>query len=251
MPTSQEFREYLRIKIGQKVYQFNGAPFGLSTLPYLWTQVMKTFTRIWRGQGLQVWVYLDDILILGKTEKSTAKAIQKSLTTLEEAGMSINYKKSILRPVQSLDHLCFHLNLKEGYLQVPVQKLKAIRKELGKLITHRYMSVRKMAAILGQIRSFLIAMPFLRAFTSNLMKFVNTLHTQGWDSNHPIPIELQQEVHKIGILLAEWKGRNFQGMPVTRVFHSDASNIAWAGKDLSSGRITSDFWRDLPPNIGI
>ena len=56
---------------------------------------------------------------------------------------------------------------------------------------------------------------------------------------------------KIGILLAEWKGRKFQGMPVTRVFHSDASNIAWAGKDLSSGRNTSDFGRDLPPNIGI
>ena len=48
-----------------------------------------------------------------------------------------------------LTHLGFVLDLKEGVLKVPPEKLKGVRRELGKLVTHQQMTPRKMAAILG------------------------------------------------------------------------------------------------------
>ena len=75
----------------------------------------------------------------------------------------------------------FMVNLKKGLLQVPQEKMKNIRKELGKILTHPEMSCRKMAAILGATRSFLMAMPFLRAFTDQLVQFVNQQEYIGWD----------------------------------------------------------------------
>ena len=66
---------------------------------------------------------------------------------LDSAGMVVNQKKSQLNPTQQVEHLGFSVDLKTGCLQVPQQKLKAVRKELGKLLTHKEMTCRKVAAI--------------------------------------------------------------------------------------------------------
>ena len=84
----------------------------------------------------------------------------------------INLKKSILTPCQVLTHQGFVLDLKEGFLRVPPEKLKGVRRELGKLVTHQQMTPGKMAAILGQVRSFLVALPFLRAIIDQMAHFV-------------------------------------------------------------------------------
>ena len=89
--------------------------------------------------------------------------------------------------------------------------MKNIRKELGKLLTHSEMSCRKMAAILGAIRSFLMAMHFLRAFTDQLVQFVNQQEQIGWDRKVQIPSALQAQVKKMGAIIEQCKGRSFQG----------------------------------------
>ena len=109
------------------------------------------------------------------------------LKTLEDSGMVVNQPKSILQPAQMVDHLGFSLNLKEGILEVPKHKLKSVRKELGKILTHNTLTCRKMAAILGSVRSFLMAMPFLRAFTDHMRDFVNQQANLGWDLPQKYP----------------------------------------------------------------
>ena len=133
------------------------------------------------------------------------------LKELDQAGMVINHKKSQLTPTQVIDHLGFSVDLKHGVLQVPKEKLRAIQKELGKLMTHKEMSCRKVAAILGATRSFLMAMPFLRAFTDQLVQFVNLQERHGWDQKLLIPETLKEQVQEMGKLLTAWKGRKLQG----------------------------------------
>ena len=69
--------------------------------------------------------------------------------------------------------LGFSFGSQGGVLKVPSEKLTTCRRELGKLLTHKEMSCRKMAAILGQVRSFLTAIPFFRAFTDLMLEFVS------------------------------------------------------------------------------
>jgi transcriptional regulator of met regulon len=172
------------------------------------------------------------------------KQLAKMLEDLKNSGLVGNQKKSQLVATQQVDHLGFTVDFKHGTLQVPQEKLKAIRKELGKLLTHSVMSCRKMAAILGATRSFLMAMPFLRAFTDQLVQFVNQQENLGWDHKAPIPSSLKEQVKEMHSLMEEWKGRKFQGKAPVRVLHSDSSQKAWAGVDVTSGSLVQEFWRE-------
>ena len=107
------------------------------------------------------------------------------LKDLQALGLVINFKKSQLEPTQKVQHLGFFLNFKAGQLQVPSEKLKSVRKELGKLVTQYFLTCRKMAAILGTVRSFLTALPFLRAFTDQMRAFVSLQQKHGWDQKLP------------------------------------------------------------------
>ena len=69
-----------------------------------------------------------------------------------------------------------------------------------------------MAAILGAVRAFLSAMPFLRAFTDQMLLFVRQNTKIGWDTKIPVPEKLKSEVIEIKPLMTSWKGRQFQGM---------------------------------------
>ena len=215
-------RPFVRLNVGHQVFEFQAACFGLNQLPQLWMSVMKVFQKLWRQRGIICFIYLDDILVVGKTFSHTQKSIQFVLQTLEAAGMVVNHGKSTLIPCQAVDHLGFHIDFKSGALQVPKEKLKGVRKELGKLVTHPLLSCRKMAAILGQVRSFLTAMPFLRAFTDSMLAFVNQHLWEGWDRALPIPPFLKEEVLHIKDLMLQWQGRVFHGSCAVRHLHSDS-----------------------------
>ena len=165
------------------------------------------------------------------------------LQDLSESGMKINFKKSNIVQSQQVEHLGFALDLGEGVLKVPTPKLKAIRKELGKFLTQKEMSCRKAAAILGQIRSFLTALPCLRAFTDLLVKFSDQHKNWGWDRKHPIDQSLKDQVVEIGALLKQWEGRSLENKSPVRKIYSDSSTEGWGALDVTSGQKLQEFWR--------
>jgi hypothetical protein len=73
------------------------------------------------------------------------------LKDLLKGGFKISVKKSTLAPSLIVDHLGFTLNLQEGILQISHQKLKMVKKELGKFVTKDSITKRKMSSILGKI----------------------------------------------------------------------------------------------------
>jgi hypothetical protein len=237
-------KPYLCMQVGEKYYQWQEAPFGLSILPYLFQRMMSTLLKKWRAAGLLVWVYLDDILVVNANQKVLQKEVNLVLKDLGALGLNVNTKKSVLQPNQNIQYLGFTLNFKEGTLEVPQQKLKTVRRELGKLVTHTHLSPRKMAAILGTVRSFLTALPFLRAFTDQLCAFVKLQEKVGWDAPQPLPPDLHSQLLEVKEILQSWQGRNMEGKTAIRQLHSDASNLGWAGKDLVEGTDLHEFWRD-------
>ena len=236
-------RKYFRHQVGEKIWEFQAACFGLSILPELWMRVMKPLQKLWRAKGLLVYTYLDDILLLGETPSIVQKNLQIVLQTLQSAGLQINHKKCILEPCQEVKHLGFILDLKEGFLRVPKEKLKSVRRELGKLVTHSHITKRKMSSILGQVRSFLTAMPFLRAFSDQMVFFLKENHKKHWDQKLEIPSLLQDQIREIKDLTLHWDGRAFGSTKTTRFLASDSSQESWAGLDLKTGQAIQEFWR--------
>ena len=153
-------RPFLRHRVGDEVFEYQAGPFGLNVMPQLFQGVMKTFQKKWRGAGVHVFIYLDDILLLAPTEKVLQKHLHLAVHDLVDAGFKINVKKSVLVPTQVLTHLGYQLNFQEGKLQLHPSKIKTVRRELGKFVTKTVMSKKQMASILGQIRANLVACPF-------------------------------------------------------------------------------------------
>ena len=85
-------------------------------------EVMNVFLKKWRKQGLRVFIYLDDILLLAKSKNLAEKHTTILLEDLQKSGMTINYKKSTIVPSQQVEHLGFRLHLEKGVLQVPTEK---------------------------------------------------------------------------------------------------------------------------------
>jgi hypothetical protein len=85
---------YMRVNIGQEVYQFPAAVFGMNILPHLFMGVMKVLQKLWRNLGLLVFIYLDDILILGNSQRHCQSTLTKVLGDLLAAGVVVNQKKS-------------------------------------------------------------------------------------------------------------------------------------------------------------
>ena len=133
---------------------------------------MRTTEQLGRKNGYMIFVYLDDILIFGNTPGEVSTAVKAVLKWLHDAGLTVNFPNSQLDPTQVLDHLGFTLDFVRGEIAVPQCKHKAHRKEVGKLLTKEEYTVQKMAPTLGKIRSLLVALPALHAFTTLLQDFV-------------------------------------------------------------------------------
>ena len=234
----------VNLLVGQNIYRFVAAPFGLNILPELWTRLMRVLVSVWRKRGIQCFVYLDDILFVGKDKHKLETDMLYVLGTLRDSGLGVNQKKSVLVPTQQVMHLGFLIDFATGTLGVPPGKLKAVRKDLGKIQTANTMTPRKMAAILGQVRSFIQAIPALRSFTDKMLKFVRLHDTLGWDQKYPIPGDMKEELSSLKDLLQNWKGRPLGERLPHRTIHSDSSDYCWGAKDITTGNVTMEYWRN-------
>ena len=105
---------------------------------------MKTFSSKWRVLGIGVFIYLDDIIILGLSRRYLLCVRPLVLLDLEA---TINFSKSVLEPSQVIDVVGFVVDFTAKKLLVPSCKRKGYKKEAGKVLTSHVMTSRKMAAI--------------------------------------------------------------------------------------------------------
>ena len=160
--------------------------------------------------GYMIFVYVDNISTLGNTPGEVSTAVKAVLKWLHNVCPTVSFPKSHLDPTQVLDHLGFTLDFVRGGIAVPQYKHKAYRKEVGKLLTKGEYTVWKMAAILGKIRSLLVALPALRAFTTLLQAFVAQGSHFGCDSQHRIPHAVKEQIRRYGYLLQAWPPKIYQ-----------------------------------------
>ena len=129
--------------------------------------------------GSSGFCYLGDILLVGENPIKLKKDLDFVLETFQQSGMQLNLKKCVLAPVQQVEHLGFLLDLKSGLLKIPQNKMEFIQKELRQLKHKDKLSPRKMASILGSVRSFLMAFPHLRCFTDMMLAFTGQASKKG------------------------------------------------------------------------
>ena len=105
--------------------------FGLASAPCVFTKILKPIVGLLRKQGVRLVIYLDDILLMASTTETLTHHVELTVALLELLGFVVNYQKSQLNPVQSLEFLGFMINS----VTLPKDKVKNTRK--GMLESHR------------------------------------------------------------------------------------------------------------------
>lgn len=83
IPLDAESKKFTTINTHRGLYQYNRLPFGISSAPAIF---QRTFENILQNLP-HTCVYLDDILITGKTESEHIQNLEEVLTHLEKAGL--------------------------------------------------------------------------------------------------------------------------------------------------------------------
>ena len=104
----------------------SGIPFGLSAAYYAFTKLMCPLIRYWKGRGLRVALHMDDGKVAVKGKEKAMQQSERVQSELLEAGLIINNTKSHLVPKKSLIWLGFQINLQDGQLTIPDQKVESL-----------------------------------------------------------------------------------------------------------------------------
>ena len=122
IPLDEESKEKTAFIVpGKGLFQFKRMPQGLSTSPATWQRFIDKVL----GEDLKpfVFVYLDDIIIVSQTFENHLILLDKVLSRLEKAGLTINLEKSKFCR-KELKYLGFVVN--EKGLHVDPEKVEAI-----------------------------------------------------------------------------------------------------------------------------
>lgn len=126
VPVANHSKKYLRFEFNDKLYEFKCLPFGLCTAPFVFTKLMKPVMHVLRSEGFVSVIYLDDILIIGKSKIHCQSNIARTSELLESLGFILNKEKSSLTPSQQCKFLGFVYNTSKFRVELPREKREKI-----------------------------------------------------------------------------------------------------------------------------
>ena len=142
-------------------------PFGVSSAPAIFQRTMESIL-----QGLdRVAVYIDDILITGRSEEEHLRVLDEVLQRLEKAGMRLKKSKCTFLS-QSVKYLGHKIS-KEG-LQPTEDKVRAIT------CAPKPNNVSQLKAFLGLVNYYHKFMPNLSTILSPLYKLLQVKVPWTW-----------------------------------------------------------------------
>lgn len=171
IPIHKDSRKYLRFQFDSKIYEYTCLPNGLSSAPRLFTKMLRVIFSHLRSQGLMSVTYIDDILLIGKSENECKMNIALTTETLEKAGFYINKEKSNLVPTKQLRFLGFDLSSKTMKISTPQPKLSRLAELVKSSLENRTMTIRRLSSIIGTIISILPAYKYGKMYYRRLESY--------------------------------------------------------------------------------
>ena len=244
----KEHRKYLRFCWQGKLYEYSVLPFGLSTAPRVFTKILAPVIEWLRRRGVQLYAYLDDILVVGSTYDRVLDALAFTIQTLTRVGYVINVKKSDLVPSQDLVYVGGRFRTDLGRVFLPQDRKEALIRAVSSFArVGWYHPARRWLQVLGLMAATIATVPFARLNMRPMQWYLRRQWSasKGLTAKVKFPSEL--------LSCCRWwtessnlsSGREFVPPSHTVVVTTDASNEGWGGHanlETESGPLFSGIW---------
>ena len=152
-----------------KLFIFTVLPFGLSSLPYIFSKLVRSLVNCWRGLGRRVVTFLDDG-IGGSPDYASCLVLSRSCRSdLDSVGFFLNLQKSLWEPSQVGTWLGFHLDFSLDFITVPLPKISKLQENISRILALRFVNAKDLASVAGQLNSMFLAISNIVRLMSRAM----------------------------------------------------------------------------------
>ena len=169
IPLAKESRKLVVINTNKGLFRYKRLPFGIASAPAIFQRTIEGILR----EIPRVCVYLDDILVTGKTEAEHLRNLESVLTKLEAAGMRLKREKCafLLDSVEYLGH-----NISAEGLRPNQEKVRAIAEASAPQNTSQ------LRAFLGLVNYYGKFLPQLSSTVVPLYRLLENQTKWSWDT---------------------------------------------------------------------
>ena len=226
VPISQNHRKFLCFQFNNKSYQFNCLPFGLASAPRVFTKTLKPIAALGRELGIQLVVYIDDILLMAETREKARDHASGLIYLLQCLGFTINSEKTILEPSQRLEFLGFTVDTINMGLSLPTQKIKKIWAESRQLLEAELVTCRALSRLIGKMNATNQVIPpapfFYRSLQIDLASALRK-GNQDYETYLVLSPDSREELIWWDTQMINWNGRTVLTIEPDLTIESDAS----------------------------
>ena len=167
LQVDKESKKLVVINTHKGLYQYNRLPFGITSAPAIFQKAMEGLL-----QGIEhVTVYIDDILVTGRTEEEHLQNLEEVISRLEKAGIRLKKSKCAFM-LPSIEYLG-HTISAEG-LHPTSEKIKAIQDAP----TPR--DVSQLRSFLGLLNYYSKFLPHLSSMLAPLYQLLQKTKSWTW-----------------------------------------------------------------------
>jgi hypothetical protein len=185
-----------------------------------------------RKQGIHIFMYLDDWLVLARSEAEAVASTRTVIQVAEYLGFLINRKKSHLVPTQVPTYLGAVLNLETGVVTPSMERVESVIRNVEDLKGRSSAPARQWMRCLGLMASLVEIVPWcrlrMRAIQLHLARHYSQM-SEDLDILVPVHADIHQHLDwwlKEDHLLA---GVRFPALAPQVTLVTDASNLGWGG----------------------
>ena len=252
VPLHKDSRKLTSFRWKGTVYEFRVLCFGLSSAPRIFSKLLKIPLAFLRKLSIRVVIYLDDLILFGRSKEEAIAARDAAILVLTSLGFTINRKKSILSPTQCLTYLGIEVNSREMTFALPEEKIKNLLLSCQRLTSQSF-QIKDLSSLVGKLIATMPAVSTALLQVRFLQRcLICALRNQ--EGDYEAPAFLNQDALtelKWWMLNLELrKGKPLSILPADLIIQSDAAGTGGWGAHCAGWR-TGGQWKPEEKDLHI
>ncbi len=230
-------RSLLRFNFRGEMYESVALMFGLNLTPRVFTKLLRPVIGLLRKMGVCLLIYLDDLIVIGRTQAHCCQSTWEVLWLLVKLGWQINWIKSQLTPEQEKIWLGLLSNTISMQFLLPLEKVETIKEMCRKMSEKSTLTLYDLGKLVGKLESCRDAVVQVRHGMTSLRHQLRVGQRPKWQSRKRIELNSHSkaELTSWHQNLSAWNGRPIK-LPAkpSKILASDASPSGWGGCIIKS-----------------